>query len=237
MLKVIWDGVTQFGGYLILGCWAGGSLTSHRPRLTNWADRSRRGKQQELRSGGAPLPTSGRPPGQVMSGVKFKRVQAAAAADVIFWIPQPGWCRETHRTSGVNYRVNWLKWDRHIFSGHQSGVISVIVRWDYSNLISRKSVRKSNTTIFVFDHIGCFLTKLQISYMESGQHHLIHPHPWMTEWCRNDKNGPFLDHSQRNDAEMMCFHLSHSSIISSFGGHSNVEWPSNDKKVSPPSFL
>ena len=65
---------------------------------------------------------------------------------------------------------------------------------------------------------------------ESGQTHLIHPHPWMTEWCQNDKIESFQGHFKRNGAGMKCFHPCHSNIISSFEGHSYSEWPTNDKK-------
>ena len=69
-----------------------------------------------------------------------------------------------------------------------------------------------------------------IPYMESGLLHLIQPHPRMTEWCWNDKNGSFLGHSWGNMPGWQSFHPCHSSIISTFGGHSHLEWPSNAKK-------
>ena len=69
-------------------------------------------------------------------------------------------------------------------------------------------------------------------YMESGQLHLIHPHPRMMEWWQDEKSGSFLGHSKGMRPEWEGFHLCHSSIISSFGGHSDLEWPSNAKKKS-----
>ena len=73
---------------------------------------------------------------------------------------------------------------------------------------------------------------LGFPYMESGQLHPIHPHPRMTEWGWNEKNGSFLGHSTGMMPEWKGFHPSHSSIISSFGGHSDFEWPPNDKRES-----
>ena len=147
MLKEVMRGCHTILWLLNLGGlgWAGGSLTRLATR-PDWLI-GQTGVEGESNSAKirrrSPLPSL--PPTSGSTDVrfwKFKRVQAAAATDVIFWVPQPPWCRETHRTSGVNYRVNWLKLDHHIFSGHQSGVISVIVRPYYSNLISGESVRK-----------------------------------------------------------------------------------------------
>ena len=66
-----------------------------------------------------------------MSG-EFKRVQEAGPALLLlmsYCIEQPWWCpTKTRRTSGVNYGVNWLKWDPHIFpTSNQLAIISVML--------------------------------------------------------------------------------------------------------------
>ena len=83
MLKEVMRGCHTILWLLNLGGlgWAGGSLTSHRPRQTNWAqDRSVEGKQPKIQRTRRTLP----PTGQVMSEVEVKRVQAA---DVILYRP------------------------------------------------------------------------------------------------------------------------------------------------------
>ena len=77
---------------------------------------------------------------------------------------------------------------------------------------------------------NCTFLTGRLPLLESGQSHLIHSHPRMTEWCQNDKSGSFHGHFQRNDGWMKCFHPCHSSIIPSFRGRSDSKWPTNDKK-------
>ena len=70
-------------------------------------------------------------------------------------------------------------------------------------------------------------------YMKTGPLHLIHPHPRMTEWHRNDKNGSFRVIRREILRDGRVFHPCHSDLISSFRGHSDLEWPSNDGKSHP----
>ena len=56
--------------------------------------------------------------------------------------------------------------------------------------------------------------------------HFVHPSSRMTGWGRNDKKQSFQGHFERNDDQT----ISHfSSLISVIRGHSDLEWPSNDK--------
>ena len=73
--------------------------------------------------------------------------------------------------------------------------------------------------------------------LESGQSHLIHSHPQMTDWLRNDKNGSLLCHSEGNVPGWEEFHPCHPGVIPPFGDHSGLEWPSNVGNVSLESFL
>ena len=56
--------------------------------------------------------------------------------------------------------------------------------------------------------------------------HFVHPSSRMTGWGRNDQKQSFQGHFERNDDRT----ISHfSSLISVIRGHSDLEWPSNDK--------
>ena len=63
-------------------------------------------------------------------------------------------------------------------------------------------------------------------WMELCLLHFVHPSSRMTGWGRNDQKQSFQGHFERNDDQTR----SHfSSLISVIRGHSDLEWPSNDK--------
>ena len=66
----------------------------------------------------------------------------------------------------------------------------------------------------------------KIPWMELCLLHFVHPSSRMTGWGRNDQKQSFQGHFERNDDRT----ISHfSSLISVIRGHSDLEWPSNDK--------